>query len=122
MNSKQLSFLSLFVTIGFTIWTIFLPFWDSEKWFLDNRMQSMWLTFDVIFIIFMLTLTYFIWKEDIMAHFLAPLLFGMLLTDWILNISLWVIAGYNLLETRFILAFIFFEVLGVGYNARDYFI
>lgn len=107
MDSKKLGFLSLSVTIGMFLWTLFIPLWNAKDWFVDERFQYMWFLFDIIFIILLSVLTYFIFSKNKFSQVLAPVLFGMIITDWIFNVGLWIFADYNLFEIRFLLSYLF---------------
>ena len=107
MDHKKLTLLSVTVSVLLFFWTCALPFWNSEQWFFSEKIHSMWVVFDIILVIMFILLTIAVWKKKWQTHFLAPLILGMILTDWIFNISLWVFEGYNLLEARFLFSYIF---------------
>lgn len=107
MDKKQLTIFSIIVSILFTIWTFCLPLWNTTDWFINKTIHRSWFLFDIIMIPLFFTLTYLVIKEKKQAHFISPMMLGMIYADWILNTGLWIIYGYNMLELRFILAIIF---------------
>ncbi|MFH2020854.1 MAG: hypothetical protein ABIJ34_05540 [archaeon] len=98
--------ISLIATIAMVTWTIFLFTSDGRDWFVYDWIFNMWKGFDVVLSIFLAFLTYGLFEKRKYVKFLAPVIFGMVITDWIFNIQLWIYAGYNLLEPRFIFSFI----------------
>jgi hypothetical protein len=107
MDGKSLFPISLGLTLLLVIWTLFLPYWDSEAWFISRPVHNAWVAFDIILVIFFIVFTYMASVRAKALNFLSPLLLGMIAADWILNIGLWIYAGYDLLSPRFLISLAF---------------
>lgn len=101
---------SLATTILMIIWTVLLPTWNSQEWFVNKWIHNMWVGFDIILSILLITLTYGLYKKKEFVKYLSPTIFGMIIIDWIFNFQLWLYGGYNLLETRFLISYVFIAI------------
>lgn len=103
---KKLFIISIAVTLATIIWTICLLFWDINSWFGQNWIKNMWLSYDIILIVFLVFLTCAIFNKNNLVSFLSPTFFGMILADWIISFLMWYFLGFNLLSIQFILMFL----------------